>query len=39
MLHTIKWQSNDFNLLYLIDGEYMINTMKCYTMNPVSKNM
>jgi hypothetical protein len=39
MLHSIKPQPKEFNLLYLNDGEYMINTIKCYFMNTNSKNM
>lgn len=39
MLHTIKSVPNDFNLLYLNDGECIINTIKCYSMNPQTKIM
>lgn len=39
MLNTIKPQRSDFNLLYLNDGEYMVNTIKCYSFNTTTKNM
>lgn len=39
MLHTIKPQKEDFNLLYLSDGEYLINTIKCYCLNTNTRNM
>lgn len=39
MLHSIKPQPNEFSLLYLSDGECIINSIKCYSFNSSSKNM
>ncbi len=37
MLYSIKPQPKDFNLLYLTDGEQLINSIKCYYINPTTK--
>ena len=33
MLHTIKSSPIDFNLLYLENGETLLNSIKCYFLN------
>ena len=39
MLHTIKNSPIDFNLLYLENGENLVNSIKCYFLNNNTMNL
>ena len=39
MLHTIKNEPKDFNLLFLSDTEYLISSLKCYYLNMQTRKM
>lgn len=39
MLHTIKDYKKHFNLLYLDYGEHLIDSIKCYSYNPLARKM
>lgn len=39
MLHSIKNEPKDFNLLFLSDTEYLISSLKCYYLNNQTRKM
>lgn len=39
MLHTIKKNEKDFNLLYLEYNDYLLDTLKCHYFNTYIKTL